>query len=151
MSDDSEGTGSVGGALTLSGLVVLVLTMVICVPMWGCPRYEIYQQRMKGQAVLAEAESSRQVAVEEARAKLESAKLLAQAEVERATGVADANKIIGESLKGNDAYLRYLWIQSLENGTAPTIVYVPTEAGLPILEATRFNWASETGPEVSGE
>jgi len=66
----------------------------------------------------------------------ESAKNLAKAEIERAKGVAEANKIIGESLKGNEAYLRYLWIQSLSDGHSETI-YVPTEANLPVLEATR--------------
>jgi hypothetical protein len=48
--------------------------------------------------------------------------------------VAEANRIIGESLKGNESYLRYLWIQNLESGSN-SVVYVPTEAGLPILEA----------------
>ena len=72
----------------------------------------------------------------------ESAKHLARAEVERAKGVAEANKIIGEGLKGNEEYLRYLWIMSLEHVAASsngsTVVYVPTEANLPILEAGRF-------------
>jgi hypothetical protein len=52
--------------------------------------------------------------------------------------VAQANKIIGDSLKDNEAYLRYLWIQNLENSKDRTIVYVPTEANLPILEAGRL-------------
>lgn len=65
--------------------------------------------------------------------------LLAEAEIERAKGVAEANRIIGESLKGNEAYLRYLWIQGLQEGSTPQVVYVPTEAGLPILEAGRMN------------
>lgn len=64
----------------------------------------------------------------------EAAQHLAQAEIERAKGVAEANKIIGDSLKGNEAYLRYLWIHSLEN-TQNSVIYVPTEANLPILEA----------------
>lgn len=61
-----------------------------------------------------------------------------KAEVERAKGIAAANKIIGDSLKDNDAYLRYLWINNLEGGKKQ-IIYVPTESGLPILEATRLN------------
>ena len=70
----------------------------------------------------------------------ESAKMLGEAEVERARGVAEANKIIGESLHNNEAYLRYLWINGLkDNGHAPQVIYVPTEAGLPILEAGRTN------------
>lgn len=47
------------------------------------------------------------------------------------------NKIIGESLKNNEAYLRYLWINDLGNNAGKTVVYIPTEANLPILEATR--------------
>ena len=75
--------------------------------------------------------------VEEAQAKKLSAKHLAEAEVERAKGVAEANKILGDSLKDNDAYLRYLWIQGLHDGKGETI-YVPTEANFPILEAGRL-------------
>ena len=56
----------------------------------------------------------------------------------RAKGVAAANKIIGDSLHGNEAYLRYLWIDGLrEHGKGAAVIYVPTEAGLPILEAGR--------------
>lgn len=62
--------------------------------------------------------------------------MLAAAEVERAKGVAEANRIIGESLKNNEGYLRYLWIQGLQDGSSE-VIYVPTEASLPILEATR--------------
>lgn len=122
----------------VTAVIVTALLLVLILGIWGCPKYAVYEQRLAGQAKLAEAESSRQIAVAEAKAKDEAASLLAEAEVKRAEGVARANKIIGDSLKGNDAYLRYLWIQSLENGTAPTIVYVPTEAGLPILEAGRL-------------
>ena len=70
----------------------------------------------------------------EAEAKKESARALAEAEVIRAEGVAKANSIIGESLRGNESYLRYLWIQTL-NDNPQNVIYVPTEAGLPILEA----------------
>jgi hypothetical protein len=50
--------------------------------------------------------------------------------------VAKANQIIGQSLKDNEAYLRYLWIDKVDS-TKGQIIYVPTEAGLPILEAGR--------------
>lgn len=106
--------------------------------MYGCPRYNVYSQRMEGQAILAHAQSSREVAVAEAKAKMESASLLADAEIARARGVAEANRIIGASLKGNEDYLRYLWIQNLESIKEGQVIYVPTEAGLPILEAGRL-------------
>ena len=105
------------------------------IAMWYLPQYFVYQQGLKGEAELARAQQNRQIKIQEAMAMKESAKMLAEAEVERAKGVAEANKIIGDSLKGNEAYLRYLWIQGLQQGATPQVVYVPTEAGLPILEA----------------
>ena len=121
------------------GLGLFVFFILLSgIGMYGCPRYDVYQKRMEGQAILAHAQSSREVAVAEAKAKMESAELLAQAEVSRAKGVAAANKIIGDSLKGNDNYLRYLWVQNLENMKGGQVIYIPTEAGLPLLEATRL-------------
>lgn len=116
--------------------IVLVATIVVVVSMAGYPRYNVWQQGLEGEAELARASQNRQIAIQEATAKREAATLLAQAEVERAKGVAEANKIIGNSLKGNESYLRYLWIDSLANGKSE-VIYVPTEANLPILEATR--------------
>lgn len=121
------------------GFVVTIFVLLLGgLGMYGCPKWDVYQQRMAGQAILAHAQSSREVAVAEAKAKMESAELLAQADVARAKGVAQANTIIGESLKGNEAYLRYLWIQNLETSKEAQVIYVPTEAGLPILEAGRL-------------
>ena len=65
---------------------------------------------------------------------LRSFEIASEAEIIRAKGVAKANMIIGESLKNNGSYLRYLWIQTL-NDNPQNVIYVPTEAGLPILEA----------------
>lgn len=94
--------------------------------------------RWDGEADLAKAENSKKVQIEDAKGQLEAAKLLSLAEIERAKGVAEANRIIGQSLRGNEAYLRYLWITNLEKaegGENTSVIYVPTEAGLPILEA----------------
>jgi Tfp pilus assembly protein PilE len=117
-------------------VAVLIIAVLIAAGMAGCPNYEVYYQRKAGEAMLAHASFSKEVAVAEAKAKMESAELLAKAEVKRAEGVAKANKIIGDSLKENEAYLRYLWVSNLENKDK-TVIYVPTEANLPILESTR--------------
>ena len=103
----------------------------------GWPQYRVYQQRLAGEAALAEAQSSRQVAILEARAKKESAIALADAEVIRAQGAAKANMILQDSLGGPEGYLRYLQIQALEESKA-SLIYVPTEAGLPVTEARRL-------------
>lgn len=99
--------------------------------------YDLWSSSMQGQAELKHAEWSRQIVVKEAMAKMDAASMLARAEVERAKGVAQANKIIGDSLKQNEEYLRYLWIDNLHT-TQNQIIYVPTEANLPILEANRL-------------
>lgn len=114
--------------------IFLTIVAVASFLLWGMPMYRVWEQRLAGMAKLAEAESSRQIATQEAHAKMESAKMLAAAEVERAKGVAEANKIIGDSLKGNDMYLKYLWLQGLEH-THNSVIYIPTEANLPLLEA----------------
>ena len=105
--------------------------------MVGCPVYEVWRVQKAGEAELAQADQNRQIAVAQARAKAESAHFEADAEVTRATGVARANEIIGRSLQGNEAYLRYLWINGLEQNRN-AVIYVPTEATLPLLEASRF-------------
>lgn len=121
---------------TITGL--FVLGSLVAIGMVGCPTYNVYSSKKAGEAVLAHAQYSREVAVAEARAKKESAVLLADAEVSRAEGVAKANKIIGDSLKGNDSYLRYLWITEVAGKDIDkTVVYVPTEANIPLMEAGR--------------
>ena len=112
--------------------------IIIAFCMWCFPIYNVWQKALAGEAELRQAEWNRQIAVQEAQAKRESAISLAQAEIERAKGVAKANEIIGQSLKENEAYLRYLWIQGMLTNQMQ-VVYVPTEANLPILEASRWN------------
>lgn len=112
------------------------LISILALTLSGCGSWQVQQARWAGEAKLARAENEKKVQIEDAKGKLESAKLLSQAEVERAKGVAEANRIIGDSLRGNEAYLRYLWISNLEHAEAKgSVIYVPTEAGLPILEA----------------
>jgi len=119
-----------------------IITIFICIAvsvgalMFVIPLYNVWRLELNGKAELKKSEWSKKVLIEEARAKKDSAKLYAEAEIERAKGVAEANKIIGKSLQNNEAYLRYLWINGLQDDSN-SIIYVPTEANLPILEATR--------------
>lgn len=128
---------------TLASWIILFL---VGFGAWACPRYNVWERGLAGEAELRQAEWNRQIAVQEAKAKEEAAQMLAEAEVRRAEGVAKANKIIGDSLQGNEDYLRYLWVQSLGQN-AREVIYVPTEANLPILEASRM----ALGPPVKGK
>jgi regulator of protease activity HflC (stomatin/prohibitin superfamily) len=125
--------------ITLPAVVGIFASLCLTVGagMVGCPIYNVWHAQKAGEAELAQADQNRQIQIAQSRAKAEAAKFEADAEVARAQGVAQANKIIGDSLQGNEAYLRYLWINSLEN-SRNAVVYVPTEANLPILEAGRL-------------
>lgn len=119
--------------------IIFSVVLVIVVLMAGLPTYKVWSMTMRGKAAYAEAEQNRKIAILEAEAQRDSATLKAEAEVERAKGVKQSNEIIAESLKGHDEYLRYLWITNLENGEGKEVIYIPTEAGLPILEAGKRN------------
>lgn len=126
---------STGQGAFLTAFVLFCLMSLVVLGMWGCPRYNVYSQQKEGEALLAHAQSSREVAVAEAKAKMESASLLAQADTIRAHGVARSNIIIGQSLTG--AYLHWFWIDNIEKNPN-AVIYIPTEANMPIMEAGRF-------------
>ena len=76
------------------------------------------------------------ILIEEARARLEAEKLNAQAEVERAKGMAEAMKLEIGTL--NSTYNQYLFIRTLEKladkGDLPQIIYMPSEGLVPVLD-----------------
>ena len=121
----------------VAALIVCCAFSVTCM-VFGCivaaKKFNVWTARKEGEAEYAKAESTRRIKILESLATLESAKNHASSEIERAKGMAEANKIVGSSLTNNENYLKYLWIQAMEH-TCGQVIYVPTEAGLPILEA----------------
>jgi regulator of protease activity HflC (stomatin/prohibitin superfamily) len=118
------------------GLILVIIVGLLV----GWPQYSVFAARKHGEAELARATQNRQVRVQEALAKFEAADYDAKAEVRRAQGVAQANKIIAESLGGPEGYLRWRYIEMLQETSdkgGHQVIYLPTEAGLPILEAGR--------------
>jgi len=120
--DPSVAAVGLAGVIVIAGLA------------FGLPQYGVWTKTLSGKAQLQEAEYTRQVAVLEAQAKKDSAQQLADAEIIRATGVAKANQIIGDSLKDNREYLQYLYITGIEDGAknGNVTIYVPTEGGMPV-------------------
>lgn len=123
--------------LSLAGLVVvgLIFLIGIGIIMFGYPKYRVWSQEMEGKAEFAKAEQNRRIKIEEAKANLEAEKLNAQAEVERAKGASAAIKIENGAL--TDKYIQYLWVRQQNNLNDKTVIYIPTEGNLPILEAGR--------------
>ena len=66
---------------------------------------------------------------------IRSEKLNAQAEIERAKGAAEAIRIENGSI--TPTYIQYLWVRQQNLASDNKVIYIPTEAGLPILEAGR--------------
>ena len=127
--------------VALCALGVFILA-IIAAFMFGYPKYKVWQQEMAGKAEFAKAEQNRKIKIEEARANLEAEKLNAQAEIERAKGAAKAIEIENGSI--TPTYIQYLWVRQQADLGDKTVIYIPTEGNLPILEAGRT--ANNTNP-----
>ena len=122
----------------MNKLGILAAIVFVAIVM-GCfvtiPYHNVWQQEMSGKAEFAKAEQNRKIKIEEAKANLEAEKLNAQAEIERAKGAAEAIKIENGSI--TPAYIQYLWVRQQSNLNDKTVIYIPTETNLPVLEASR--------------
>ena len=119
---------------------VIAVVIVLAIVMIGLPTYNVYSKQMQGKAAYEQAVQDRRIRVLEAQAALDSAQLTAQAEVARARGTNEANRIMAESLGGPENYLRWSYIHMLEETAGKPgreVIYIPTEAAMPILEASR--------------
>ena len=127
-----------GFSVTIGSVIAIVVVGVLV--LIGLPTYNVYSKQMQGKAAYEQAVQDRRIRVLEAQAALDSAQLTAQAEVARARGTNEANRIMAESLGGPDNYLRWSYIHMLEETAGKPgreIIYIPTEASMPILEASR--------------
>ena len=108
--------------------VVVAVVGLLAGLMFGWPVYKVWQQEKAGQAMLARADQERQILVTQARAELEAAQAR-----------ADAIEIMGEAAQKYPEYRNQEFIgafaEALKEGNVSQIIYVPTEANIPILEA----------------
>lgn len=116
-------------AIFVVGLAfIIALTFGVMI---GYRHYNVWSMEMQGKAKLAEAAQSKQILIEQAKAELEASK-------ERAKAI----EVIGEAAKKYPEYRMQEFIgafgQALDNGNINTIIYVPTEANIPVLEAQRL-------------
>ena len=134
MAKQSKQSDTIQTAVGIS-IIGLIILVIIGAFMFGYPRYKVWQQEMAGKAEFAKAEQNRKIKIEEARANLEAEKLNAQAEIERAKGAAKAIEIENGSI--TPTYIQYLWVRQQADLGDKTVIYIPTEGNLPILEAGR--------------
>lgn len=125
------------GLIKKALLGILAVALIVISMAFIRPWYNVWSQEMEGKAEFAKAEQNRKIKIEEARANLEAEKLNAQAEIERAKGAAEAIRIENGSI--TPTYIQYLWVRQQSDLSDKTVIYVPTERNLPILESTRMN------------
>lgn len=117
---------NIGPFTILIALICFIILMILV--LFGWPHYKVWKQGMDGQAALAEAEQSKMIQVQVAKAELESAKLRAQ-----------AIQLVGQAAKDYPEYRKQEFIgafgEALRDGRIQQIIYVPTEANIPIVEA----------------
>jgi regulator of protease activity HflC (stomatin/prohibitin superfamily) len=109
--------------------VVFVLSAFLgC--LFGYPHYKVWSAGMAGRASLMQAEQERKIQIEQAKAELESAKLR-----------AEAISIVGKASKEFPEYRTQEFIgafaEAIKSDKVEQIIYVPTEANIPIVEARR--------------
>ena len=112
----------------LLAMIAAFVVIIFLFFLFAWPQYKVWQQGMAGQAQLSKAQQSKQIAIETAKAELESAKLR-----------AEAIKVMGKAAQEYPEYRQQEFIgafgEALREGNINQIVYVPTEANIPVLEA----------------
>ena len=125
-------------AKVVGGVILGIMLLVVAWKLIG-PQLRLYQASTEKKAIIAEARARADAAKYEADRAVEVAIASANAERERAKGVADAQATIAATI--TPEYVQWLYVDQMdrmaENGKA-TIIYVPTEGGIPILEAGRM-------------
>lgn len=116
----------------LAAIVLFVGALAFC--FWFFPNYRVWNAGLSGKASLMRAEQEKQIQIEQAKAELESAKLR-----------AEAIEIMGEAAQKYPEYRTQEFIgafaEAIKSGAVNQIIYVPTEANIPIVEAGRVGSA----------
>lgn len=117
-------------AISICAGVLFSLAVLILACLWAWPKYGVYRQHLEGEAKLRRSEMEKQIIIEQAKAEVEAAKLRAQA-IEAVGGAAQkypeyrTQEFIGA------------FAEALKEGNVQQIIYVPTEANIPIIEARK--------------
>jgi hypothetical protein len=132
-------------------VVVTIILIIVFVPFafWFFPVYGVWAARKAGEAAFAEAQNEQRVILSEANARLEAAEInknaaIIEAGINKNAAIIEAEAVaaqidkIGANLKEHDLYLKWQWIKMMEDRHSKSdTIYVPTESGMPILEANR--------------
>lgn len=113
----------------LGTFILIALSLgIIFFLLWFIPTYGVWKAGKYGEASLMRAEQEKRIQIEQAKAEVESAKLR-----------AEAIEIVWEATKKFPEYRSQEFIgafaEAMTNGAIDKVIYVPTEANIPIIEA----------------
>ena len=121
--EDKELSGAAVAAIISIPILVILVALF-----WGLPVWNVWKSGLSGEAALRRAEQEKMIMIEQARAEKESAVLR-----------AEAIEIIGAATKEFPEYRQQEFIgafaNAIQDGSIDQIIYVPTEANIPITEA----------------
>tara|TARA_R100001530_G_scaffold26226_4_gene21136 strand:- start:18156 stop:18524 length:369 start_codon:yes stop_codon:yes gene_type:complete len=115
------------GNIEMLALVVVVLCLLGGL-LFGLPIWNVWKSGLSGEAKLKRAQQEKLIMIEQAKAEVEASKHRAQ-----------AIQVVGQAAKEFPEY-RYqeflgAFAEALQEGRIHQIIYVPTEANIPIMEA----------------
>jgi regulator of protease activity HflC (stomatin/prohibitin superfamily) len=134
---------AVVGSITVGNILMAVGGLAVIIIGWvlvGYPRWNVWASHQQGLADLQQAKNEQQIQIAQAQSRLDAAHINKKAAIIEAEAVAEQIQAIGAQLTTHDLYLRWQWIKMMEDthqDANNSIIYVPTEANLPILEARR--------------
>lgn len=131
MIDEQSGPIQSRAILSVSSLVLFL--GISAAVAFGYPQYKVWEQSKAGEAALAKATQDRQIKVQEA-----------EAEQEAASKQAEANRILGESIRQYPESMEQKWVEAIEK-TSNQVIYLPTEASVPITESARMAQKATAG------
>ncbi len=112
-------------------IIAIVLAVVFLIGFVGLPMWNVWRAGLSGEASLKRAEQTRKILVTQAQAERDSAVLR-----------AEAIAIVGKAAKEFPEYRQQEFLgafaEALKEGNISHIMYVPTEANIPITEAHRL-------------
>lgn len=130
-------------AAVMWAIIEVVIGIAAILILWGLvgyPKWRVWSAHQAGLADLQRAKNEQQIQIAQAQSRLDAAGLNKKAAIIEAEAVAEQITAIGTQLTAHDLYLRWQWIKMMEDAhdETATVIYVPTEANIPILEASRL-------------
>jgi len=125
----------IGDSETMGMAIMVMIGIILLIgSMFAIPAWNVWRSGLSGEADLKKATQTRQIQIEQARGEKEAAVLR-----------AEAIKIVGQATKDFPEYRQQEFIggfaEALKEGKINQVIYVPTEAMIPIMEAGKKSHA----------